>query len=510
MSSQSSTIQFWTVVVLVVLDFHNCFSATADLLCHCNLESCRHSNNTCSTDGVCIVSVSSHADGLVQYSYGCYDKDKFFPSQIPIWCQPNDDSFVVECCKNYSLCNRDLTPLLLTSESQTVVNNDGISDLQLTIYVLTPVLIFFFIFLVILAICCCHRFRHRRQPHLVEQKLLVMESGMMGGAKNLNEFLELSSGSGPGVGLLVQRTIARQIRLEVVVGKGRFGEVWRGTWNGEHVAVKIFHSREERSWFREVEIYQTVMLRHENILGFVAADNKDIGTWTQLWLITEYHRHGSLFDYLNRNTTNVETMIQMVLSIACGLVHLHVDVVGSQGKPGIAHRDLKSKNILVKTNGQCCIADLGLAVKKSNAIECVVDIAANSRTGTRRYMSPELLNETMDVDNFESFKRSDVYALGLVYWEIVRRTSNKGRCEDYQLPYYDMVPSDPTQDEMRKVVATEKRRPNIPNKWQSDEVLRTMSQLMKECWYHSPAARLSSLRVKKTLLKLSQLENIEL
>ena len=47
-----------------------------------------------------------------------------------------------------------------------------------------------------------------------------------------------------------------------------------GKWKGECVAVKIFSSREERSWFREAEIYQTVMLRHENILGFIAADNK--------------------------------------------------------------------------------------------------------------------------------------------------------------------------------------------------------------------------------------------
>lgn len=41
--------------------------------------------------------------------------------------------------------------------------------------------------------------------------------------------------------------------------------------------MKIFSSREERSWFREAEIYQTVMLRHENILGFIAADNKGEG-----------------------------------------------------------------------------------------------------------------------------------------------------------------------------------------------------------------------------------------
>lgn len=52
--------------------------------------------------------------------------------------------------------------------------------------------------------------------------------------------------------------------------------MWRGRWRGENVAVKIFSSREERSWFREAEIYQTVMLRHDNILGFIAADNKGI------------------------------------------------------------------------------------------------------------------------------------------------------------------------------------------------------------------------------------------
>ena len=77
-----------------------------------------------------------------------------------------------------------------------------------------------------------------------------------------------------GLPLLVQRTIARQIGLHEIIGKGRYGEVWRGRWRGENVAVKIFHTREERSWFREAEVYQTVMLRQENILGFIAADNK--------------------------------------------------------------------------------------------------------------------------------------------------------------------------------------------------------------------------------------------
>lgn len=86
----------------------------------------------------------------------------------------------------------------------------------------------------------------------------------------------------PGLPLLVQRTIARTIVLQEIVGKGRFGEVWHGRWCGEDVAVKIFSSRDERSWFREAEIYQTVMLRHENILGFIAADNKGKVAFTKV------------------------------------------------------------------------------------------------------------------------------------------------------------------------------------------------------------------------------------
>ncbi len=50
----------------------------------------------------------------------------------------------------------------------------------------------------------------------------------------------------------------QQITLVNIIGKGRFGEVWRGEWRGENVAVKIFSSVDEKSWFREVEIFQTV------------------------------------------------------------------------------------------------------------------------------------------------------------------------------------------------------------------------------------------------------------
>ncbi|XP_061696987.1 TGF-beta receptor type-1 isoform X1 [Syngnathoides biaculeatus] len=278
-----------------------------------------------------------------------------------------------------------------------------------------------------------------------------------------------TSGSGSGLPLLVQRTIARTIVLQESIGKGRFGEVWRGKWRGEDVAVKIFSSRDERSWFREAEIYQTTMLRHDNILGFIAADNKDNGSWTQLWLVSEYHEHGSLFDYLNRYTVSVESMVVIALSVASGLAHLHMEIIGTQGKPAIAHRDLKSKNVLVKKNGTAVIADLGLAVKHDSGTNSI-DIPTNHRVGTKRYMSPEILDETINASNFESFKRADIYSLGLVFWELARRCSVRGLHEDFQLPYYDLVPSDPSVEDMRKVVCEQKLRPNIPNQWQSCEL----------------------------------------
>lgn len=57
-----------------------------------------------------------------------------------------------------------------------------------------------------------------------------------------------------------------------------------------------------------------------------------------------------------------------------------------------------------------------------------------------------------------------------------------GLHEDFQLPYYDLVPSDPTVEDMRKVVCDMKLRPNIPNQWQSCEVRpKTNLTAVSEC-----------------------------
>ncbi|KPM10652.1 TGF-beta receptor type-1-like protein [Sarcoptes scabiei] len=403
-------------------------------------------------------------------------------------------------------------------ELHTGGNNNWTKNLPILIIISILALLFCLLFILILIIVYRRKTEIKtKKKHLINdlEGSVASRDPLLPG-QFLKDLLDHTS-SGSGLPLLVQRSIARQIQLLEIIGKGRFGEVWRGRWRGECVAVKIFSSRDEQSWFREVEIYQTVMLRNDNILGFIAADNKDKlkifsdnGTWTQLWLVTDYHERGSLFDYLSKNTVDIGGMLKMASSIANGLAHLHMEILGTQGKPAIAHRDLKSKNILVKSNGTCAIADLGLAVRYDSLTNSV-DIPPNPRVGTKRYLAPEVLDESINISHFDSFKRADIYSFGLCIWEIARRCSVGGIHDEYQLPYYDVVPFDPTIEEIKKIVCIERKRPQIPNRWQScEQPLRIMSKIMKECWYQNAAARLTALRIKKTIANLEAQEDLKM
>ena len=131
--------------------------------------------------------------------------------------------------------------------------------------------------------------------------------------------------------------------------------------------------------------------------------------------------------------------IKICLNIATGLAHLHLEIQGTQGKPAIAHRDLKSKNILVGGDGVCAIGDLGLAVRHNSSSNSL-DLPLNCKVGTKRYLAPELLDGTINDADFEFFKQGDIYALGLVFWEVAYRIKSKSEpCPQYQPPYWDMV-----------------------------------------------------------------------
>uniref|UniRef100_A0A0M3I7U8 receptor protein serine/threonine kinase n=2 Tax=Ascaris TaxID=6251 RepID=A0A0M3I7U8_ASCLU len=424
--------------------------------------------------------------------------------------QPMPDGSVMACCNNRSFCNGALN-LQLPVQAET--NSTRWRVVVIVVIVVVAVALVSGILLALAVVNkplkqCIFYWLFRR-PHAAstqgagtEEMLLGSPSDDLAHLSDLLGNLDDSgtTGSGSGLPLLVQRTIARQIELHTEIGKGRFGEVWLGSWKGDPVAVKIFSSRDERSWNREVEVFQTNMLRHSNILRFIASDNKDTGTSMQLWLVTEYHAHGSLFDYLSENTISGPVMLQMLRSIANGLAFLHAEVPGMHSKPAIAHRDLKTKNILVKSNLTCVIADLGLAVRYING---ELNLPDNNKCGTIRYLSPEVLSDSYPATQFDAYKMSDMYAVGLIIWEVATRCNANGDVQPYEPPYSKWVTRDPSIEEMRECVCVQKHRPTLRDSWKSDKVMSDIERMMMECWAESPSNRLTAMNVRIAVDRLA-------
>ena len=145
------------------------------------------------------------------------------------------------------------------------------------------------------------------------------------------------------------------VQLLEVRATGRFGCVWKAQMaSGVTVAVKVFPPHERQSWSTECNFYNLVGC-HENILRFLGSDLHG----NDLWLLTEFHEHGSLYDHLKGNAISIQEAVTIARSMCHGLAFLH-SVVGS--KPIVAHRDFKSRNVLLRDNFTACIADFGLAL----------------------------------------------------------------------------------------------------------------------------------------------------
>lgn len=77
---------------------------------------------------------------------------------------------------------------------------------------------------------------------------------------------------------------------------------------------------------------------------------------------------GCLQDWLIENTCTFNIFTKMAKSVARGLSHLHTELKkDDMDKPCICHRDLNTRNILVKADLSCCIADFGFALKMYGA-----------------------------------------------------------------------------------------------------------------------------------------------
>lgn len=223
---------------------------------------------------------------------------------------------------------------------------------------------------------------------------------------------------GPGLGNRVLRVgdAIGVYRLERSIGTGGMGEVWLADRaDGQYerrVAIKFVRAdatfgdlvdrlRRERQLLAELE--------HPNIARLL-----DGGTHHGLpYLVMEYVEGKPLDEYCRDASLDIADRIRLFVSI-CNAVH-------AAHRQLIVHRDLKPSNILVNSEGEVKLLDFGIAKlidpdRGASSHETTADL----RALTPRYASPEqILGESVTT-------ASDVYALGIILYELVAGVSPYG------------------------------------------------------------------------------------
>lgn len=150
-------------------------------------------------------------------------------------------------------------------------------------------------------------------------------------------------------------------------------------------------------------------LDHANVVGV-----HDIGRDHEEYFFTMEYLHGEDVRAILRATSQASTRVPLehalaiVAGVARGLQHAH-ERIGLDGKPlGLVHRDVSPTNVLVTYDGGVKLVDFGIAKAASSQHAT----RPSTRKGKTSYMSPEQCRgRVLDA-------RSDVFALGVVLWEI--------------------------------------------------------------------------------------------
>jgi non-specific serine/threonine protein kinase len=139
-------------------------------------------------------------------------------------------------------------------------------------------------------------------------------------------------------------------------------------------------------------------LDHPNICTIYEIDETDEG---QLFISMGYYDGETVKEKIKKNLLEIDEALDITIQIAQGLDKAH--------KKKIFHRDIKSANIIVTTEGITKIVDFGIA-KLAGLTQVTKD---GTSLGTASYMSPEqTLGEEVD-------HRTDIWSLGVVLYEML-------------------------------------------------------------------------------------------
>lgn len=198
------------------------------------------------------------------------------------------------------------------------------------------------------------------------------------------------------------------------LGSGSQGVVYKAEQLGTKriVALKIiregaFASAVERRRF-ENEVQLSSQLKHPNIVAIFEC-GRDKG---RDFFAMEYVEGLPLDVYLSTQTLTVDETIRVLLQVCDGVNYAH--------QHGVIHRDLKPINVIVDPHGRAHILDFGLAkrIVDEESVPAARVTQVGMFAGTWHYASPEQVRRDAGLLDV----RSDVYALGVIFYEALTDT----------------------------------------------------------------------------------------
>ncbi|XP_038235239.2 anti-Muellerian hormone type-2 receptor [Dermochelys coriacea] len=296
-----------------------------------------------------------------------------------------------------------------------------------------------------------------------------------------------------------------------VLQDGRFSVVWQGTLHQTPVAIKAFPDACFQHFAAEWSVHSLPLMNHDNVARLLAAGRGEVCGDQGSLLVLQLYPAGSLRHFLSQHVSAWDGTVRLALSLARGLAFLHEELWhNGLHKPSVAHRDLSSQNVLVREDRSCAIGDFGLATALPAHLERWGGgrmEAAVRKAGTQRYMAPEILDDSLDLQDWgRALKQADIYSLALVLWEILTRCSMLSPgcgVPPFQLAYEAELGSSPTYGELRRLAVEERRRPSIPESWKgTGQVSICLRELLEDCWDPDPEARLTAECTRQRLQTL--------
>ena len=176
------------------------------------------------------------------------------------------------------------------------------------------------------------------------------------------------------------------------------------------VALKVIkpgHATPELLRRFELESQVLARLHHPAIAQIYEADAADTGFGPQPYFAMEFIHGEPLTEYAASHHLNTRQRLALMAHICDAVDHAH--------QRGIIHRDLKPGNILVEETGQPKNLDFGVARATDSDAQATKQTDVGQLVGTLAYMSPE----QTAADPLEVDCRSDVYALGVILYELL-------------------------------------------------------------------------------------------